>query len=286
VPSTLGVTPPAESYRPPAVTRSAEAGHARMTPLMRFVAPPALSTRRVHSTQACLTWYVPPSGFRTLLTVCSSNGLPGLVSCRSAHGVPALQSFSLARSRDASRRPDAFLPFARADRPGRGPRARLATEASFTRHLKLLRGAASGPFTTEATACSTGSTSRLCSPGRVRCAGPRLSACAAPDALLGLLPRPYSRSSPRDGVATDAPPTSTAVRRTCGHSHRLAARLRLRGGLTATGMAVLRKARHARSRWFHLIDVLLDLGAVPPWLMGSPREPSARRRVSGALFGQ
>jgi len=72
---------------------------------MRFVAPPALSTRRVHSTQACLTWYVPPSGFRTLLTVCSSNGLPGLVSCRSAHGVPALQSFSLARSRGASRHP-------------------------------------------------------------------------------------------------------------------------------------------------------------------------------------
>jgi len=31
--------------------------------------------------------------------------LPGLVSCRSAHGVPALQSFPLARSSDASRRP-------------------------------------------------------------------------------------------------------------------------------------------------------------------------------------
>jgi hypothetical protein len=167
-----------------------------------------------------------------------------------------------------------------------GPRALPATEASFTRRLELLRGAAHGPFTTEATACSTGSTSRLCSPGRVRCACPRLSAWTAPDALLGLLPRPYSRSSPRGGVATDAPPTSTAVRRTCGHSYRLVVRLRLRGGLTVTGMAVLRKARHARSRRFHLIDVLLDLGAGLPWLMGSPREPSARHRVSGALFGQ
>jgi hypothetical protein len=44
--------------------------------------------RRVHLARVCLTRCVPPTGFLTLLAACSSTGLIGLVSCRSAPGVP------------------------------------------------------------------------------------------------------------------------------------------------------------------------------------------------------
>jgi hypothetical protein len=45
---------------------------------MRFVAPSAQSTWQVHLTRVCLTRYVPPTGFRTPLTACSSPDYPAL----------------------------------------------------------------------------------------------------------------------------------------------------------------------------------------------------------------
>lgn len=77
-------------------------------PLMRSAAPPAQSTCRVHPTRVCLTRYVPPPGFPTLLTAYS------LRASRPRGPVPlmrfTLQSLSPPRSRtpfDAS----ALLPF-------------------------------------------------------------------------------------------------------------------------------------------------------------------------------
>jgi hypothetical protein len=61
---------------------------------------------RVHCPRVCLTRSVPPSGFLTLLTACSSYRLPGLVACRSALGVPRpSEPSSSTRSRATSRRP-------------------------------------------------------------------------------------------------------------------------------------------------------------------------------------
>jgi hypothetical protein len=47
-------------------------------PLLRFAAPSAQSIQRVHLTRACLTRYVPPTGFHTLLTAYSSLDYPAL----------------------------------------------------------------------------------------------------------------------------------------------------------------------------------------------------------------
>jgi hypothetical protein len=55
--------------------------------LMEFPSPSTLEPRRVHSTPACLTGYVPSTGFRTLSTVCSSPGRPALFHAGNAHGV-------------------------------------------------------------------------------------------------------------------------------------------------------------------------------------------------------
>ena len=100
--SVLGVTPPTEYYRLPA-TALMVACHA--APLMRFVAPSALSTCRVHSTRACLTRYVPPPGFRTLMTAYSSTDYPALFHAGALMEFLSLQSVPLVRSRDASQRP-------------------------------------------------------------------------------------------------------------------------------------------------------------------------------------
>jgi hypothetical protein len=62
--------------------------------------PSTLQPERVHSTPACRTGYVPSSGFYTLSTACSSLERPALFHAGNAHGVLALQGFSLAvRSR-------------------------------------------------------------------------------------------------------------------------------------------------------------------------------------------
>jgi hypothetical protein len=55
--------------------------------LMEFPAPSTLELRRVHSTPACLTGYVPPTGFHTLSTAYSSPERPALFHAGNAHGV-------------------------------------------------------------------------------------------------------------------------------------------------------------------------------------------------------
>jgi hypothetical protein len=63
---------------------------------MEFCAPSTLEHERVHSTPACHTGYVPPSGFLTLSTAYSSPAPPALFQAGNALGVSALQGFSLA----------------------------------------------------------------------------------------------------------------------------------------------------------------------------------------------
>jgi len=73
--------------------------------LVEFGAPSTHGPRRVYSTPVCRAGYVPPTGFLTLSTVCSSPGRPALFHAGSARGVPALQGLSLAtRSRGSSPR--------------------------------------------------------------------------------------------------------------------------------------------------------------------------------------
>jgi hypothetical protein len=84
---------------------------ARLTPaaLMEFSAPSTHEPERIHSTPACLTGYVPPSGICTLSTVSSSLGRPALFHAGSAHGILALQGFSLT-VRSGSSSPHGYPP--------------------------------------------------------------------------------------------------------------------------------------------------------------------------------
>lgn len=61
--------------------------------LMEFPSPSTHEPRRVHSTPACLTGYVPSTGFRTLSTACSSPGRPALFHAGNAHGVSLFRGF-------------------------------------------------------------------------------------------------------------------------------------------------------------------------------------------------
>lgn len=79
----------------------------RAAPLMRFSAPSALSNCRVYSTGVYRAPYVPSPGFHTLSTAFSSTAYPALFHARALMEFLTLQSFSLARSRGASRR---FVP--------------------------------------------------------------------------------------------------------------------------------------------------------------------------------
>jgi hypothetical protein len=62
---------------------------------MEFYAPSTLEHERVHSTPACHTGYVPPSGFLTLSTAYSSPAPPVIFQTGNALGVSALQGVSL-----------------------------------------------------------------------------------------------------------------------------------------------------------------------------------------------
>jgi hypothetical protein len=61
--------------------------------LMEFPTPSTRKPRRVHSTPVCLTGYVPPTGFLTLSTVCSSPERPALFHAGNAHGVSLSRGF-------------------------------------------------------------------------------------------------------------------------------------------------------------------------------------------------
>ena len=60
---------------------------------MEFPSPSTLELRRVHSTPACLTGYVPSSGFLTLSTAYSSPERPALFHAENAHGVSLSRGF-------------------------------------------------------------------------------------------------------------------------------------------------------------------------------------------------
>lgn len=60
---------------------------------MEFFSPTTLEPERVHSTSACHTEYVPPTGFFTLPTVFSSPGRPAMFQTGNALGVPLSRGF-------------------------------------------------------------------------------------------------------------------------------------------------------------------------------------------------
>jgi hypothetical protein len=79
--------------------------------LMEFDAPTTREPRRVHSTPVCRAGYVPPSGFFTLSTACSSPERPALFHAGSVHGVPLFRDFpSLPGPGNSSSR-DALMAF-------------------------------------------------------------------------------------------------------------------------------------------------------------------------------
>jgi hypothetical protein len=135
--------------------------------------------------------------------------LPGLVSCRSAHGVPTLQSVPLARSSSASRRP---MPSCRWP-PSNAARTRGSDSDSVSNHAARQPDSRieSPPVHGHLGAYETGSTSGPCSPGRVRCttaavrptAGPMLS--WASNLVKATLPKPRADAS-------DGPPPSSVHR--------------------------------------------------------------------------
>jgi hypothetical protein len=71
----------------------------------------------VHSTRGCLARYVPPSGFRTLLTACSSRHRPALFHAGGAPRVSPFGAFPFRRSRALV---GPALPACRWPRPGYG----------------------------------------------------------------------------------------------------------------------------------------------------------------------
>jgi hypothetical protein len=61
--------------------------------LVEFLLPSTLEPRRVHSSPAYLTGYVPSSGFLTHTTVCSSPERPALFHAGNAHGISLSRGF-------------------------------------------------------------------------------------------------------------------------------------------------------------------------------------------------
>jgi hypothetical protein len=158
---------------------------------LEVLAPPALSNCRVHlrSVSATRPGFASPGTFRpqgfspsrrlSPRTVC-----PALFHAGALLEFLALQSFSLVRSRNASRRPPCL------------PACWLPQTA--TRHAALGKW----PFPCEqvtdpSTACLA---SRLCSPERVRCETASGEADDLPDALLGFGPLQGRCSRSRAGV--------------------------------------------------------------------------------------
>jgi hypothetical protein len=184
-------------------------------PLMRFVAPSAPSTSRVHCSRVCRTRFVPPSGFLTLLTVCSSTDFPALFHAgalmeflpfRAFPSLGAVTPFGV-RCLHAVGLQDRSL-YHRANPAARGllRRRPRGTSRRFANH----RDARSRTPTQPGRA---GSTPRLCSPRRVRCATSRGEAGGRPDALLGF--SPIKDLQPRLRAPVQAPqllPRTTAGR--------------------------------------------------------------------------
>jgi len=74
--------------RPQCVLQNCGASH-------EVCSPPAHEVREIHQPRACLTRFVPPPGFLSLLAACSLAYPPALFRAGSTHGVPPLQSLPL-----------------------------------------------------------------------------------------------------------------------------------------------------------------------------------------------
>jgi hypothetical protein len=164
---------------------------------MRFAAPSAQPTGRVHLPRVCLTRYVPSSGFHALLTASSSTGSrPCFVPERSWSSDPfrAFPSLGAAASLDAD------LPSCRSTvRLGpEGPRAPEAASPCRSGRFMKRPGARRRDVRRFAHPSTTG----LCSPWRVRCAntggwsGDRLDALLGFGPLQGIPPRCHAPVSP------------------------------------------------------------------------------------------
>jgi hypothetical protein len=195
---------------------------------------------------------------------------------------PALQSFSLARSRPASRRGLCPRAVRRRRRLVGGPRTSLegliaAAPPRRTRGFRDPTRAAAG---LPVASCDAGAASGPCSPGRVRCATAGGEACHRPDALLGFESPPgFSPSPPRPvlppailprasgGASPNAPARARSL------PHRPAPRS-LHGD--EAGRAA--SARRTLLGFLHLVSCLVGSGAAPPWLwvhLGSARRVAA-----------
>jgi len=249
----------------------------RAAPLVRFLAPSAQSTGPSprfaglpHPLRSASRVSHPPDGF--LL-----DRLPGLVSCQSAHGVPSLQSFSLARSRTASRRPDALLSLRtnRAYGP-EGPPRRPGTTRS-TDCLTSRKCCRSDTFSIRTLGPKADSRALLpeASPLRARNAFRR---CVPPDALLGFGPSPgCSPSTPRPNRPKPAPSilprawpqtTRAPTPPTRRPEKKTLARIGALLGVLATSRLARARENTGRTlmRFAYLVRVLLDEGAASPWL--------------------
>ena len=201
----------------------------------------------------------------------------------------SLQSFSLDRSRGASRRPGALLPFVWCDtswpvnEPTSGVRglridchlaSRNETAHRYSAYRTLRSRVDFRALLPEP--------SPLCQRQRLgRCQHPMLSwdfilSRAFP--LEAARPCRHERSSHELRVA--APP-----------SHPQADDRARQTALTPRSIDSIeagrvRETRHALLRFFHLVDILHDLGAASSWLMVSPRAPRRVATATGTLFGR
>jgi hypothetical protein len=121
---------------------------------MRFLAPPALQVRKIHSPGALPAPYGPPSGFLSLLTAYALPNPAGLVSCRRHSWGCTLQSLSLRTKPWRLSTPATLMPLAcrlpPAPRPPRSIASPLALRLGVPRSPPCWHppaGSAPGPGT-------------------------------------------------------------------------------------------------------------------------------------------
>jgi len=132
----------------------------------------SFSTIRLSSpqTRVCLTRYVPPPGFLTLLTAYSSTGYPALFHAGALMEFCPSELFPRPEPRRLST-PDALLPLTDLRAP-RGTGKPALWDGLGSAPSALRPGSAEPGHITSSwrfETCSVGSTSGLCSPERVRC---------------------------------------------------------------------------------------------------------------------
>jgi hypothetical protein len=159
----------------------------------------------------------PPGG---LLLATAADHLSG----RCAHGVPSLQSFSLARSTEGLSTSACPPAVHRCRDDAESVRSTSPASTSLASSPPRIQMHSSS-LTASAETCASGPTSGPCSPGRVRHTPPDRLKSAGLDALLGFgvlfrvsPPPPFRRRPHRPEGRSGAPPPSTSF----GPAHQLA----------------------------------------------------------------